>query len=290
MSEDCEIHAANRSGVGVGGDRVRWHAADLRDPSSAQALVAVVRPTHVLHLAWEATPRVYNQSPENFRWLHASIAMALTFGELGGHRFLGVGSSGEYDANGAPCAEDVTPIRPSSIYGKCKAACWLGVTAAAQYHRFSAAWGRVFLPYGPGDPAGRLVPSVMMALQEGRPVEVTHGKQLRDFIYAPDAAHLLVKLLFSLETGAFNIGTGHATTIRSVIEYLASRHGGRSELRFGAIDPPPGEPPVLVADMTKTTETLGSLALTSATDGLDRLLAPRRSAPTGANPTLGSSE
>ena len=96
-TETCEIHAVNRAGQGEGGDRVKWHAADLRDPVQAEALVATIRPTHLLHAAWVATPRVYSSSPENVDWLKASIALAWAFGECGGTRFVGVGSSAEYE-------------------------------------------------------------------------------------------------------------------------------------------------------------------------------------------------
>ena len=214
-------------------------------------------------------------SPENLRWLQAGLAMIAAFGEAGGQRFVGAGSSAEYESGHEQCTEDLTPIRPTTIYGKCKAASWLGVEAAAQHHGFSAAWGRIFLPYGPGDPVGRLIPSVLSALDQKRPVETTHGRQLRDFIYAPDAADLLVRLLFSPEAGSFNIGTGCATMIRSVIEYLADRRGGRELLRLGAIKPPIGEPPALIADMTKIGARLGWSAPTSIEAGLDRVLAQK---------------
>jgi nucleoside-diphosphate-sugar epimerase len=272
LSEDCEIHAVSRRHTASGGDRVHWHAADLRDPAQARELILAIRPSHLLHLAWEATPRIYSASPENLRWLEAGLAMVASFGEAGGRRFVGAGTSVEYESGHERCTEDVTPIRPSTIYGKCKAACSLAVEAAAQHYGFAAAWGRIFLPYGPGDPPGRLIPSVLASLDQRRPVETTHGRQLRDFIYAPDAADLLVRLLFSSEAGAFNIGTGCATTIRSVIEYLAERRGGRELVRLGAIEPPPGEPPRLIADMTKVHGRLGWSPATSIEAGLTRVL------------------
>jgi UDP-glucose 4-epimerase len=164
-------------------------------------------------------------------------------------------------------------VRPSSIYGKCKSACWLGVQAAAQHHGFSAAWGRLFLPYGAGDPPQRLVPTVLAALVARAPVETTHGNQTRDFIDARDAADLLVHLLMSSEPGAFNIGTGHGTTVRSVIEYLANRYRGQGLLRLGALATPADEPDVLVADMAKVKVRLGWTASTDIVAGLDRILA-----------------
>jgi nucleoside-diphosphate-sugar epimerase len=272
LAEVCEIHAVNRAGAGEHSERVTWHGANLRDPAQASALVAKVRPTHLLHCAWVATPRVYAHSPENADWLQSGIALASAFGADGGTRFVGVGSSAEYDPGDTPCVEDQTPIRPATIYGKCKAACWLATQAAAQQHGFSAAWGRLFLPYGPGDQPQRLVPLVLAALRAGKPVPTTQGTQQRDFVYAPDAADLLVRLLLSAESGAFNVGTGRATTIRSVIEYLASRCGRPELPQFGAMAPAPGEPAVLVADMLKVRDRLSWSAPTDVRQGLDEIL------------------
>ena len=273
LREECEIHAVNRAGAGEYNDRVTWHAGDLRDAAQAVTIIARVRPTHLLHGAWIATPKVYGHSPENIVWLQSSIALVGAFGAHGGIRFVGMGSSAEYaPADGLPCIEDATPIRPATIYSKCKAACWLAVQAAAQQHGFSAAWGRLFLPYGPGDPPQRLVPTVIASLRSGQPVQITHGAQKRDFIYAPDAADLFVRLLLSLENGAFNIGTGHATTIRFVVEYLAARYAKPELLHFGAIAPLPGELPFLVADMKKVHDRLSWSAPTDIRSGLGQIL------------------
>jgi nucleoside-diphosphate-sugar epimerase len=78
----------------------------------------------------------------------------------------------------------------------------------------------MFLPYGPGDSPERLVPSVIEALLSGRPVDLSHGRQERDFVYAPDVADLLVRLLAGGEEGAFNVGTGYGTQICSSLSGL----------------------------------------------------------------------
>lgn len=282
LQEECEIHAVNRSGAGLHKGRVAWHAADLRDGAQAAALIAKIRPTHLLHGAWIATPRVYAHSPQNFDWLGSSMALASAFGAEGGVRFVGIGSSAEYAPGNSPCIEDETPIGPATIYGKCKAACWLAVQAAAQQYGFSAAWGRLFLPYGPGDPAERLIPTVLAALRAGTPVRTTHGAQTRDFIYAPDAADLLVRLLMSAEHGAFHVGTGRATTVRSVIEYLAARCGRPDLPQFGALPAPSGEPPLLVADMQKVHNQLSWSAANDVWSGLEKILSSADSKPRSA--------
>ena len=273
MAGSHEIHAASRRPPQSAAGPLQWHAADLREPEVAQRLIGEVRPSHLLHLAWETTPRLYAASPENLRWLIAGTAMLAAFGECGGQGFIGAGSSAEYADSPEAHAEDDAPIRPTTVYGKCKAAFWLAAQAAAQHSGFAASWGRIFLAYGPGDPPQRLIPTVLAALSEGRPVAMTHGHQLRDFIYAPDAADLLVHLLFSEENGAFNVATGRATSVGAVVEYWAGRLGGRELLQIGALDPPPDDPAVLLADMTKVGTRLGWSASTAIEEGLSRLLA-----------------
>jgi len=268
-----EIHAACRNPPAAEQGRVRWHAADLRDAAAAAALVAEVRPSHLLHAAWIATPGIYLQAPENLDWLAAGLALARAFGENGGTRFVGVGSSAEYAPGDAPCREDDTPVRPASLYGQCKLACWHAILAAARHYDFSAAWGRVFLPYGPGDAPQRLIPSVLAALRQGQSVDTSHGRQVRDFVFAPDAAALLAGLLGSSESGAYNIGSGQGIPVRTVIEALAEPFGARGSLHFGARPLVAGEPMRLVADMSKTRRVVPGVEPLPFGDGLARTLA-----------------
>lgn len=271
----CDVHAVARRVPEEPQPGVVWHSRDLRDPAQAVGIVAEVQPSYLLHCAWIATPRVYAAAPENLDWVRSTAAMAAAFGAHGGRRFVGIGSSAEYCPSDKPCVEDETPIRPASIYGKCKAAAWLTVQAAAQHYGFTAAWGRLFLVYGPGDSPQRLVPSIINALIAGNPIRTTEGLQQRDFIYAPDAGDFFVALLFADQSGAFNVGTGRASTVRSVIQYVAAACGKPELVQLGAIQPAPDDPPVLVADMAKVRAELGWSAPTDIWTGLSRVLALR---------------
>ena len=252
VSRGSDIYAVGRTAPGQSQKGVVWLRRDLRDPEQAVDIVAKVRPDFLLHCAWIATPGVYASSPENVDWLQSTAAMAVAFGAHGGRRFVGIGTSAEYDSSDEPCLEDKTPIRPHTIYGKCKAASWLAIQAAAQQHGFSAAWGRLFLPYGPGDSPHRLIPTVINSILAGKPVNTTGGLQKRDFIYAPDAGALFAALLFSEETGEFNVGSGQGSTVREVVEYVAAACGNIELVHFGARPTPHGDPPTLVAEMNKT--------------------------------------
>ena len=268
-----EIHAVTRRNEGPDPSRVIWHTSDLRSAADAVRVIKAVRPTHLFHGAWMATPGVYLSSPENFDWMQAGIALVRAFAEQGGKRFVGVGSSAEYAASDVPCEEDGTPLQPGSIYGECKVALWCAVRALARYHKMQTAWGRLFLPYGPGDAPARLIPTVISHLRAGKPLSLSHGEQKRDFIYAPDAAKMFVRLLNSEVTGAFNVGTGEPRSVRSVIEAVASRFSARDCLQFGAIPLREGEPSVLVASMKKFDKLLGAEVVIPFGKTLDALIA-----------------
>ena len=267
-----EIHAVSRSRQGPAAPKLAWHAADHRVAAEAMRLVEAIRPTHIFHAAWIATPGVYLASPENADWMQSTIAMVRAFAEQGGQRIVGVGSSAEYANSDVPGDEDSTLLEPSSVYGLNKVATWRAILALAAEHKMQAAWGRVFLPYGPGDLPQRLIPSALAALRAGKPMPLSSGEQQRDFVYAPDAAKLLIGLLNSNAIGAFNIGSGEPRSVRSVIEALADRFNARELLQFGAMPPRGWEPPLLVANMKKLTD-LGIEARTPMAQAIDRMLA-----------------
>jgi nucleoside-diphosphate-sugar epimerase len=267
------VHAATRTHPAMAADGITWHRLDLLDREAAGELMRALRPSHLLHLAWVTTPDRYRYVPENLDWLEASLALVRAFGEHSGQRFVGVGSSAEYAVGAGACMEETTPIRPASLYGQCKAACWMATEAYALRYGFSAAWARVFLPYGPGDAPQRLIPSLLTALAAGTPIDVTDGSQVRDFVHVTDIAELLVRLLAASQArGAFNVGTGRGIRVRQVVEWAADHFHARELVRFGARPQRDDEPLSLVADMAKVERVLGWHASISIEKELERLL------------------
>jgi nucleoside-diphosphate-sugar epimerase len=246
LASDADVHAASRTARSIAG--VTWHAADLRDPHAAAELVRAIAPTHILHNAWDVTPGRFWTDPHNADWASAGIAL-VEAAATAGARLVGVGTCAEYEwTEREPVLDEArTPIRPATLYGQSKARVW---EAAARHP--NTAWGRVFLPYGPGDSPARLLPSVLAALRADRPIDLSSGVHERDFVYAADIADFFVRLLFSPQTGAFNVGTGTPLSVRAAVQQVAARLGASPALlRFGG-RPDNGEPQRLVADMRKS--------------------------------------
>jgi nucleoside-diphosphate-sugar epimerase len=252
-------------------DGVTWHRADLL--SSAE-IVADVQPEVLLHLAWYVEPGRYWTGPENIRWVEASLALLRAFAGAGGRRAVVAGTSAEYDwhAAGPRCHEQRTPLAPATLYGAAKHALHTAAAPYAEQAGFELAWGRIFFVYGPGEPDGRLVPLVGRSLLDGRPVPTTGGDQVRDFMYVEDAAAAIAALAESEFTGAVNIASGDPVRVRDVVDILAQQTGRPDLLRPGTLPDREGDPPRLVADITRLREDVGFTPQIAVHEGLAETL------------------
>lgn len=240
----AELLTASRTAVFASGDE--HHCVDLSSAEEAAALIRFVKPTHVIHAAWETRPPTYWEAIANLAWLDSTARMAATFGETGGRRFVQVGSCAEYDWSDRVCTEDVTRDRPSTRYGKAKLAAFRAVQAAA-HGRFEAAEARIFFVFGPGEHPDRVVPAICRGYITGRVPDLGSGRQERDFLHSSDAACALVVLACAAGIeGVVNVGSGIATPLSTVAEILAEL-AGADETGLGRKPDRAGDPPLLVA-------------------------------------------
>jgi len=252
LAQGCEVHVITRRESALTGTVA--HHGNLLVPGVAESLVAEVRPEAVLHAAWEATPGAYWTSPDNPAWAAATVALASSARDIGARRFVGVGSSAEYDWTGGHCEEGVTAETPNTPYGQAKQQACEAVLALSR-PGFTVAWGRVFFLFGDDEYPSRLVPSVALAIREERPALCSHGEQLRDFLHVEDVDDALVALLTSDVRGAVNIASGEAHRVRDVIEGLANRLGRPDLIRLGAR--PTDEAPILTAATRRLRDEVG---------------------------------
>jgi nucleoside-diphosphate-sugar epimerase len=271
-----EIHAVRRAAVGSStttGPHITWYACDLREPDDARALIERVRPTHILHLAWNAEHGTYWTAEDNQAWTQGTLVLARAFADRGGRRFVAAGTCAEYDwtSLSAPCVEDQTPCRPQTPYGRAKLEAATGIMSIARETGLSAAWGRLFFLYGSGENGRRLIPSVARALRNGERAQVTTGTQVRDFLHVSDAASAFVELLAHTVTGVVNVGSGVPVSVRAVVEILARAAGRPDAVDFGAVPMQPNEPPMVVADVQRL-ESIGWRRRIALEEGLAAII------------------
>jgi nucleoside-diphosphate-sugar epimerase len=243
------------------GLRARVHVADLSEPGAAAAVCAAVSPAIVFNLAGygvDATERAQPHAERINRDLPAELAGALSNSpSWSGKTLVHAGSSLEYGPVEGPIL-DGTPSSPTTLYGITKFA---GATAIqrAGGAGLRAAVGRIFMAYGPGEHAHRLLPSLFRARSGGAPIPLTMGAQNRDFVYVEEVAEALLRLGLSERSGfdMVNVATGTLCSVADFVRITAEALGlDANRLKFGELPYRPEEMwhgPVSVSALSEQT-------------------------------------
>jgi nucleoside-diphosphate-sugar epimerase len=253
VARGYEVYALARDTTKLPGDIIGIRS-DLLLPGESERVIDVVKPSHVLHLAWNATPGQFWTALDNLDWVETSLRLSAAFAKSGGRRLVCAGSCAEYDWSYDLLEEGVTPLTPRTLYGKAKASVHQLLMEAAAQTGVSTAWGHVFFLYGPHEHSDRLIPQVISGLLRGNAIACTACTQERDFMHVSDVARALVTLLDSDWQGAANIASGHCGPIRVALDFLSELAGRDDLIQFGARPMPPDEPPRMAASTRALSE------------------------------------
>jgi nucleoside-diphosphate-sugar epimerase len=273
-----EVHAvtsgqspAERSLEDAAAQRCHWHHADLLAADTPAALLAQVQPTHLLHFAWYAQPGAYWTSLRNLDWVQASLRLLRAFTDNGGQRAVFAGTCAEYAwLKDTHCVERRTPTCPATLYGAAKHGLHCVARAWARQLDVALAWGRIFFVYGPHEHPERLVSGVARALLRGEEARCTDGRQVRDFLFAPDLGAAFAALLLSDVSGSVNMASGEPLPVADVVGGVAAAVGRPQLLRLGALPTRPHEPQRLTADVRRLREEVGFAPSFSLSEGIRR--------------------
>ena len=187
----------------------------------------------IIHAAWYVEPGKYLQSDRNVDCLIGTLRLAQAAARAGVRRFVGIGTCLEYELSNFPLTVD-SPLRPQTPYAAAKASSFIMLSQLLPALNVEFAWCRVFYLYGENENARRLVPYVRSQLAAGKPVELTSGTQIRDFLDVQVAGDMITEIALSSEQDAFNICSGVPLTVRQLVEQLADEYNARHLLKFGA--------------------------------------------------------
>jgi nucleoside-diphosphate-sugar epimerase len=230
------------------------HPIDLRQADQVRELIARVRPATVFNLAGYGVDRAERDEAAAFqlnRDLPAVVAEALlemdaeALAEMDAQGLVDadeearpglvhVGSALEY-GRAAGDLDETTEPRPDTLYGTSKLAGTRAVEAA-HAEGLRAVTARLFMVYGPGEHAPRLLPTILAARGGTDRIPLTEGLQRRDFTYVDDVAEGLVRLARTTGRSAptVNLATGRLHRVRDFVEVAAEEAGIEpSRLGFG---------------------------------------------------------
>lgn len=168
-----------------------------------------------------------------------TVSLMEAMRDVGVRRVVLVSSGAIYgDQPEQPLREDMVP-NPRSPYAVSK--------LAAEYYvrTIGSLWGietvslRVFNAYGPGQHLPPSHPPVVpyflkQALRDGSLVVHGDGNQTRDYVYVDDVVSGLVAAATApnINGMVFNIGSGRDTSVRDLVELIASITGSNAEIIY----------------------------------------------------------
>lgn len=218
LKKGYEVYALT-TGDTVQDEKINWVRGNLFDYAAMKELIADIKPTHLLHLAWQTTG-MFNDNM-NFDFLTASIELLKSFKEYGGQKVVIAGTYVEYAESNELLEEYTSPLNPQHIYGKCKNYLREIAELYCEHNNIDFAWGRIFSAFGLERDLRRLTGDVMSSLLNDKTVEIRSGSLIRDYIYSKDVANAFVEILDSDKNGIFNISTGKATSIKDYVLTIA---------------------------------------------------------------------
>ncbi len=246
--------------------------ADLRDPMHVKQAVTGV--DLVFHLAAFISVPESMLDPETC----FSVNVGGTIGLLEAARRAGVrkvvlaSSTAVYgDTDVFPTTEG-TPLRPLSPYAVSKQVNELYTRLYTQTFGLPVVALRFFNVYGPrqrpDSDYAAAIPIFVNRLVSGQPIDIYgNGKQSRDFVFVKDVVRASLLAAESEAAGeAYNICSGHETTLLDLLEELSQVSPRQPEVRFEA--PRPGDIYRSVGSPAKAEQAFGFRAQTSLADGL----------------------
>ncbi len=133
----------------------------------------------------------------------------------------------------------------------------------------------IFQAFGPGQPQSALIPAALAAARAGEDFPMTGGEQRKDWIYVADVAEGLARLavVVGLDAGiTVELGTGHGTRTRDVVQQIYALVGRGGRPRPGLLPDRPGEDVAQIADQARTLALLAWQPTYTLSQGLSQLL------------------
>ena len=132
----------------------------------------------------------------------------------------------------------------------------------------------VFRSYGPREPAGRLVPTLLDAVRTGAVVPLVDAETRRDMVYVDDVAQAVVRVVDVAAYGVpINVGSGIGSTVPEIVAAFETASGRRVRIAPGARPARTYDVAHWQADLTRCEQLLGWRPPTSLAEGMERVWA-----------------
>jgi UDP-glucose 4-epimerase len=258
MEPTEEVWALAHAAVPADHRGAHWITADLA--SSAFVTTLPARVDTVVHLAQSAHYRDFpERAADIFAVNAASTALLLDWAQRAGVRRFILASAGG--------ANRVTPAAGLDYYLATKRCAEL--LTASYRTQFAVTVLRFFFVYGAGQRPTMLMPRLVDAVRDGRPVTLSgeHGLRLNP-IHVSDAVRAVVRATEIDATQEFDVAGPEVLTLRAIADIISDKLGRKPQY----VADVSGKPDDLIGDIRAMCEQLAAPRVRFE-DGVDDLIA-----------------
>ncbi|MDQ3665021.1 MAG: NAD(P)-dependent oxidoreductase [Acidobacteriota bacterium] len=242
---------------------------DLIELSGVRQEILDFAPDTVFHLGWDGVGNRHRNDEDQVKLnLYGSLDLLRLGKDAGCQVFVGLGSQAEYGPQ-LQALDEKAPTNPTTLYGAVKLCTYVLARQLSSEWGLRFAWLRLFSSYGPKDNPNWMIPYLIGALQRGERPALTGGEQRWDYVYVEDVAEAIyLAALTETAEGVFNLGSGQAYPLRSIVEQIRDLIDVTLPLGFGEVPYRPDQVMHLLADVAKLRTATGWQPRTELSDGL----------------------
>ena len=220
-----EIFLINRSIPGnfskSKNNNIKYFKLDLLkiDKNGIDELMKLINPEILIHLAWNTNHNEYLTTKDNLLWESVSINLINSFYLYGGRKFIGIGTSLEYDWT------DLSNNKLNEFTSNLSGSKWQYGQSKLKIYKYLESlknieylWCRVFFVFGPNQEKSRLLPKILNSYYDrNSPISLNLNLR-RDYISTFEIAKQLIMLMKINYSGPVNICSGNSIELNFLVE------------------------------------------------------------------------
>jgi nucleoside-diphosphate-sugar epimerase len=188
------------------------------------------KPEVIVHTAWITTPGIYQDAATNIQYQEFTTNLAKIVKGSDIKHLLILGTCAEYGHQAEPSTAGITKLTPSTLYAQQKVAAFSSTRELLQDSNIRFTWARVFYPYGPGQDRNRLIPRLIGALRDRKPIALIDTSSVYDWITTRDIAFAISWIIENVLPMEIDIGTSLGYTNLELLIELEDILGARGQL------------------------------------------------------------
>ena len=209
---------------------------DLDDVSKLSELMENNSIGTVFHLAWSGVSGSDRGDYDiQIRNINQTLKLIDSVKKIGCKRFIGIGSTAEYDSLNASMLDGKCPNRVG-MYGASKVSTHLMSKILCNSLEMEHVWGIIGNTYGVGDRSNNFINYASQLILSDEEAKFTSGEQNYDFVYVTDVAEALYCLgEKGKDKFSYYIGSGNPRKLKDYIISIRDVLNPSKEIKLGAV-------------------------------------------------------